>query len=79
MFTRLSYVVSLTTGMRKFAVCPRYTVKPKKHSAKPTLSKQHSAYTESTNVSSPSVFYQALDKDFAECFLGTDTRQNKIR
>ena len=76
----LFYVrVCFTTGMRKVAMCPRHTAKPKKHLAKPlssvTLGKQHSAYTESANVSLPSVFYRALGKDFAECFLGTDTRQ----
>ena len=59
-----------TTGIWKFAVCPRHTAKPKKHSAKALpsvkLDKRHSAYTESANVSFPSVFYRALGKDFVQ-------------
>ena len=62
---------SFTTGVWKFAVYPRHMAKPRKHSAKAlqcvTLGKQHSAYTESVNVSLPSVFHRALGKDFAEC------------
>ena len=49
---------TITTGMPRFAVCPRHMAKPKKHSAKPlpsvTLGKRHSAYTESLNLSLPS-------------------------
>ena len=52
-------------------MCPRHTVKLKKHSAKDlpsvTLGKQHTAYTVTAKVSLPSVFYCAFGKDFAEC------------
>ena len=59
-----------TTGNSRFAVCHRHSAKPKKHSAKDlpsvTLDKQYTASIVSANVSLPSVFYQALGKDFAE-------------
>ena len=52
-------------------MCPRHTVKLKKHSAKDlpsvTLGKQHTAYTVTAKVYLPSDFYRALDKDIAEC------------
>jgi len=60
-----------TTGNKIFAVCPRHTAKPKKHSAKTlpsvTLGKQHTAYIVTAKVYLPSVFYRALGKDVAEC------------
>ena len=60
-----------TTGIHRFAVCPRHTAKAKKHSAKRlpsvTSGKRHSAKKNSTKLSLPSVFCRALGKDVVEC------------
>ena len=63
--------VTTTTENSRFAVCHKHSAKPTKHSTKAlpnvTLVKQHTASTVLANVFLPSVFYRALDKDFAEC------------
>jgi hypothetical protein len=61
----------LTTGIGRFAECLKHSAKPDKHSATTlpsvTLGKESSANSTSATASLPSTFYQALDKDFAEC------------
>jgi hypothetical protein len=63
-----SSIRSNTTRIGRFAEC---SAKPEKHSTKSlpsvTLDKESSVNSTSAATSLPSIFYRALDKDFAEC------------
>jgi hypothetical protein len=70
MLPKMSKTMQFTTGEAYFAECLRHSAKQHKHSANTlpnvTLGKEETAKKGSAKASLPSVFCQALGKDFAE-------------